>query len=78
MIPEKFQEIFASLQIEPDELKGEMLLTHDLQMDSQEIVELQCAIEKALKIKLSEHFITRSMTVNELIESVDRICESSN
>ncbi|MEK8021180.1 MAG: acyl carrier protein [Candidatus Parabeggiatoa sp.] len=75
MIPEKYQEIFARLEIEPNELKGEMLLEDDIGMDSQELIELHVVIEKMFNIKLPEEFITKSMSVNTLIESVDRICE---
>ena len=69
MLPDKFQEIFSSLEIDPSEIETKMKLDDDLGMDSQEIVELHCAIESVMGVKLDR--IGRDMTVGDLIEKVD-------
>jgi|GEM_PF-1670927 len=75
MMTEKIKEVFNMLEIEPDEITGDMTLEDDIGMDSQELVELHCAIEKVMGIKLPAQFIKKSMTVEELIKSIDNICE---
>lgn len=73
MLSEKFQDIFSQLEIDPAEVQEDMLLEDGLGMDSQEIIELQSAIEKTLGIKLPAGFIDREMTVGGLIEKVDAV-----
>ncbi len=65
------------LEIEPNEITNEMTLEDDIGMDSQEMVELHCAIEKVMGIKFPEQLIKKSMTVEELMKAVDTVCENS-
>jgi acyl carrier protein len=75
VITEKLNEVFDLLGIDPDNISNDMLLEDDIGMDSQEIIELHCAIEKVMGIKLPAQFVKRSMTVGTLIENLNNIGE---
>lgn len=73
MLPDKFQEIFSSLEIDPSKIETKMKLEDDLGMDSQEIVELHCAIESVMGVKVKLDHIGRDITVEDLIEKVNAL-----
>ncbi len=76
MMTEQFKTVFNMLEIEPNEITNDMTLEDDIGMDSQELVELHCAIEKVMGIKLPEQLIKKSMTVEELMKTIDEVCNN--
>ena len=62
-----------SLSIETSHLRGHSKLGHDAGMDSQEIVELTCALEQRLKVSLDDEQIDRHMSIDELCALIGSI-----
>jgi acyl carrier protein len=65
-----FKSLLEGMGIEIEELKLEQVLGDELEMDSQEIVELTCEIEEQHNLSLKDGEITRNSTIQEVLDLI--------
>lgn len=71
MVKEQILKVFDDLKIDRSLLEDKTLLSEELGMDSQEFIELLCALEKSFDIKLPDDFAARARS----FESVQFLVE---
>lgn len=67
---------FEEIEIGKDVLTNDVNLKYDLGMDSQEIIELHCALEKRFQIKLPDVMVKDSITFGDLVQRLKSYLES--
>lgn len=69
----KLLEAFKMIEIDSQQLTDSVSLRADLGMDSQEIIELHCCIEKLFGFKLPDNFIFENETYGSLSAKLGRL-----
>lgn len=69
-----FGEILESMGVEYEkELSVDLIIGEDLEMDSQEIVELLCEFEDRFDVKLDDGVIKRNDTIGQVLKKVNNL-----
>ncbi|MCD6047056.1 MAG: hypothetical protein K0S08_703 [Gammaproteobacteria bacterium] len=66
---------FKQIKVDPSTLQHYRSLD-DHGVDSQEAIELHCVLEKIFNTRFPCNFITKDLTINDLIKNIEKILRS--
>ena len=70
-LEEKIKAIFKKvLDVEPDEIEGDVSLQDSLDVDSTELVEISVGIKKELGVALGDGELKKTHTFNQIVDIV--------
>lgn len=77
MVKEKLITAFSMVEIGSNELQTDTQLCVDLGMDSQEVIELHCNIEKLFGFELPDGFIVKDETFGSLYTKLNYLSNNA-